>query len=587
MMLKIQNTRRIIKCQVYKNSPIIHKEPVQIVRKQIKTNNYSTFLTQLNEDDIQSIKLIPGSPSVEYVTNEGQKEYSNIIIDDNLINKLNDHNVQISIIKGNTPNYVINFIKNIAPLVLIYGLFDFFNNKNNSINGRSREMFGKTNYDLKISKNITTSFNEVAGIDSEKKELLEIVEFLKEPERYTNAGAKVPKGCLLCGPPGTGKTLLAKAIAGEAGVPFIACSASQFIELFVGLGASRIRGLFETARKNSPCIIFIDEIDAIAKQRGGAINAGSGNDEREQTLNQLLTEMDGFNDNSGLILIGATNRVEVIDPALLRPGRFDRKVNISFPDCKGREKILNVHSTNKNISSDVKLINIAQKTPGCSGADLMNIMNEAAILAARNNKTIITNDNIMEAYEKVTIGLPKNSIKDPKIKQIVAYHEAGHALVGLLLDNFDTIEKITILPRGSTGGVTQFLPKETDIQMYSYEYLTNKLSVALGGRAAEEIVFGTNNTTTGAAGDLESVTNIARTLIIQYGYSKILGPWNLTKISMSTQTKVDEEIETLVKNTYNNTLQLINDNRNLLDKIADLLISKETIYYDDINEILN
>ena len=389
---------------------------------------------------------------------------------------------------------------------------------------------------------------------------------------------------MLSGPPGTGKTLLAKAIAGEADVPFIACSASQFIELFVGLGASRIRGLFKQARENSPCIIFIDEIDAIAKQRGGAVTAGGGNDEREQTLNQLLTEMDGFEDNSGIILIGATNRPDVIDPALLRPGRFDRKVEVGLPSSQGREDILKVHSSNKLLDSSVSLATIAKVTVGCSGADLQNIMNEAAILAARDDRKCINQSDIDGAYEKITIGLAKKPFTSKDAKKLVAYHEAGHALTGCLVGNFDDIGKVTILPRGGTGGITQFVPDSDsiDLGMYTQEYLNNQLIVALGGRAAEEIVFGKDKITTGASSDLQRVTQIATQMVRSYGFSSI-GPYRIDdNTSLSTLSKVDGEIQMIVNKSYNTARELIKDNKKLLDTIASELIKRETLDGSDI-----
>jgi cell division protease FtsH len=547
----------------------------------LKLQSYSTFLDELDNSEIFSVRILPSSPTVEYIKNDGNREIANVLVSESLIEKLNDKDVDVTIVNKleNPINAALNFIGMIFPFVFLYAIFSSIRR-----GGNMPIPFGKSNYDLEVAQQTGVKFDDVAGIDSEKREISELVDFLKNPARYQDAGAKVPKGCLLCGPPGSGKTLLAKAIAGEAGVPFISCSASQFIELFVGLGASRIRGLFETARKNAPCIIFIDEIDAIAKQRGGAVTAGGGgNDEREQTLNQLLTEMDGFEDNTGVILIGATNREDVIDPALMRPGRFDRKIRVSLPDARGREMVLGVHARNKNLDSKVSLKNLAQKTIGCSGAELMNIMNEAAIYAAREDSKVISNENINNAYEKVTIGLPKDRIYDSETKKLVAYHEAGHALVGMLVKNFDKLEKITILPRGGAGGFTQFLPKdENELGMFTREYLDNKLTVALGGRAAEELVFGSMKVTTGASGDLMSVTQVARAMVMKYGFSDKLGTWNLENPSPDVQSQIDDEVRVLVARAYAHALQLLSENRKRLDELALLLIENETLSMDNI-----
>jgi cell division protease FtsH len=557
----------------------------EIVRKKpLKLKKYSEFLDEVEMDEILSVNILPNSPTVEYITTQGDMEIANVIVNEKLIEKLREKDVELNIVTKleNPINAALNFMSMLFPFVFLYAIFSSLRN-----GGRGMPMpFGKSNYDLEISQNTGVKFDDVAGIDSEKREIAEIVDFLKTPQRYKDAGASVPKGCLLSGAPGTGKTLLAKAIAGEAGVPFISCSASQFIELFVGLGASRIRGLFETARKNAPCIIFIDEIDAIAKQRGGAVSAGGGgNDEREQTLNQLLTEMDGFEDNSGVILLGATNREDVLDPALLRPGRFDRKIQVSLPDAEGRVKILKVHSKNKNIDSGVNLENLAKKTIGCSGAELMNIMNEAAIFAARENTKVINENHIYDAYEKITIGLPKERSYNKDTKRLVAYHEAGHALVGLLLKNFDRLEKITILPRGGAGGFTQFLPEdENELGMFTREYLENKLIVALGGRAAEELVYGSMHVTTGASGDLINVTNVARSMVMKYGFSDKLGTWNLENPSPDMQSEIDDEVKLVVSRAYAQALQLLSENKKRLDLLAELLIKRETLTMSEITE---
>ena len=400
---------------------VLNEQQPAIVRNDTRPRaaSLSEFLDKVDNNHVLHVDIVPGSPTVKFLEDSGDIGIANVLISEDFINNLYKKGVDIQIdnVKGNS-NPIADFLLGIFPFAFAYFLISTIltaaarsrGGNMPGMPGPMGKLFGGSNYDLEIVESTDTSFEDVAGIEEEQRELTELVDFLKDPQRYTDAGAKVPKGCLLSGPPGTGKTLLAKAIAGEANVPFIACSASQFIELFVGLGASRIRGLFEKARENAPCIIFIDEIDAIAKQRGGAITAGGGgaNDEREQTLNQLLTEMDGFADNSGIIILGATNRPEIIDPAVLRPGRFDRKVNVGLPDVAGREKILGVHSRNKVLDSSVDLKVVAKSTVGCSGADLMNVMNEAAILAARDDRKVITKDDVDEAYEKISIGLPKN-----------------------------------------------------------------------------------------------------------------------------------------------------------------------------------
>ena len=550
------NLRRFVRRAVSNNyTPPETPPPAPAIVKQtsnrINVRNYSEFLDELDNDEIFSVKIAPSSPTIDYITSSGDREVANVYLNESFIENLRKKDVDINIVNPNFQGFgdvLINSFISILPFFFLYFVFMQIARRGAGGGGGMPFPFGKSNYDLEIAQETGVKFNDVAGIDSEKREISELVDFLKTPQRYSDAGASVPKGCLLCGPPGTGKTLLAKAIAGEAGVPFISCSASQFIELFVGLGASRIRGLFETARKNAPCIIFIDEIDAIAKQRGGAVTAGGGgNDEREQTLNQLLTEMDGFEDNNGVILLGATNREDVIDPALLRPGRFDRKIRVSLPDAKGREMILKVHSQNKALDSNVNLKSLASKTIGCNGAELMNIMNEAAIYAARDNNKIITNKYINDAYEKVTIGLPKDRAYSTETKELVAYHEAGHALVGMLLKNFDRLEKITIVPRGGAGGFTQFLPQdENELGMFTKEYLENKLIVSLGGRAAEEVVYGAAHVTTGASGDLIAVTNVARSMVMKYGFSDKLGTWNLENPSSEVQSQIDDEVRVLV-----------------------------------------
>jgi cell division protease FtsH len=448
------------------------------------------------------------------------------------------------------------------------------------------------------------TFSDVAGVEGAKLELTEVVDFLKSPDRFTAVGAKIPKGVLLVGPPGTGKTLLAKAVAGEAGVPFFSISGSEFVEMFVGVGASRVRDLFEQAKKNAPCIVFIDEIDAVGRQRGAGM--GGGNDEREQTLNQLLTEMDGFEGNSGIIIVAATNRPDVLDSALMRPGRFDRQVTVDRPDYAGRLQILNVHAKDKTLSKDVDLDKVARRTPGFTGADLANLLNEAAILAARKDLDKVSNDEVGDAIERVMAGPEKKDrvISDKK-KELVAYHEAGHALVGALMPDYDPVAKVSIIPRGQAGGLTFFTPSEERMEsgLYSRSYLQNQMAVALGGRVAEEIVYGEEEVTTGASNDLQQVANVARQMITKFGMSDKIGPVALGQsqggmflgrdmsstrdFSEDTAATIDVEVSELVDVAYKRATKVLTDNRTVLDEMAQMLIERETIDTEDIQDLLN
>jgi cell division protease FtsH len=442
-------------------------------------------------------------------------------------------------------------------------------------------------------------FDDVAGIEEAKEELQEVVTFLKKPERFTAVGAKIPKGVLLVGPPGTGKTLLAKAIAGEAGVPFFSVSGSEFVEMFVGVGASRVRDLFRKAKENAPCIIFIDEIDAVGRQRGAGI--GGGNDEREQTLNQILTEMDGFEGNTGVIVIAATNRPDVLDSALLRPGRFDRQITVDPPDIKGRLQVLTVHARGKKIAPEVSLEAIARRTPGFSGADLANLMNEAAILTARRRKEAITMAEINDATERVIAGLEGKALTDGKTKRLIAYHEVGHALVGTLLKDHDPVQKVTLIPRGQAAGLTWFTPSE-DQMMVSRSQILARITAALGGRAAEEVVFGKSEITTGAGNDLQQVTAMARQMVTRFGMSAI-GPISLesrnsevflgrdlvnrSEYSEDVAARVDQEVRQIVQECYQQALQMIREHRAAVDRIVDILIDKETIDGEEFRRILS
>lgn len=463
--------------------------------------------------------------------------------------------------------------------------------------------FGKSKSKFQEVPETGVTFADVAGVDGAKIELQEVVDFLKNPDKYTALGAKIPKGCLLVGPPGTGKTLLAKAVAGEAGVPFFSCAASEFVELFVGVGASRVRDLFEKAKAKAPCIVFIDEIDAVGRQRGAGM--GGGNDEREQTINQLLTEMDGFEGNTGVIVLAATNRPDVLDSALLRPGRFDRQVTVDRPDVQGRVRILKVHSRGKSIGKDVDFDKIARRTPGFTGADLQNLMNEAAIMAARRSLKEISKEEVADALERIVAGPEKKgAVMSEKKKKLVAYHEAGHALVGALMPEYDPVTKISIVPRGAAGGLTFFAPSEERLEsgLYSRSYLENQMAVALGGRIAEELIFGADDVTTGASNDFMQVTRTAKMMVSQMGFSDELGQvcWSQSSgnsflgqqmgtgsdFSMETADKIDKEVKALVERAYRRAKDLMQTNIEVLHKTADVLMEKENIDGDEFQRII-
>ena len=486
------------------------------------------------------------------------------------------------------------------PLVIIIGLILLFRRSTNFMGGPGQLMnFRKARAKVQTETNTEVVFNDVAGIDEVKEEFEEVVTFLKKPQRFTSVGAKIPKGVILIGPPGTGKTLLAKAIAGEAGVPFISISGSEFVEMFVGIGASRVRDLFKTAQQNAPCIVFIDEIDAVGRQRGAGI--GGGNDEREQTLNQILTEMDGFKENTGIIVIAATNRVDVLDGALLRPGRFDRQVSINLPDVKGRLEILKVHARNKKINEDISLGLIAQRTPGFSGADLANLLNESAIITARRNKLAITMSEVNTAIDRMLAGLEGTSLTDTKNKRLIAYHEVGHAIIGTLLKYHDDVQKVTLIPRGQARGFTWFTPNE-DQALISRGQLVARIIGTLGGRAAEEVVFGPSEITTGASNDLQQITSLTRQMVTRFGMSTV-GPISLdsdveqvfigrgirndNELSTTVANKIDDQVKIIVKHCYDQAVNIIKQNRFLIDQLVNTLIQEETINGDDFRQQVN
>ncbi|GAE27994.1 cell division protein FtsH [Halalkalibacter wakoensis JCM 9140] len=493
----------------------------------------------------------------------------------------------------------VTFFTSIIPFIIIFILFFFLLSQAQGGGGRVMN-FGKSKAKLVSDEKKKAKFKDVAGADEEKQELVEVVEFLKDPRKFSAIGARIPKGVLLVGPPGTGKTLLARAVAGEAGVPFFSISGSDFVEMFVGVGASRVRDLFENAKKNAPCIIFIDEIDAVGRQRGAGL--GGGHDEREQTLNQLLVEMDGFSANEGIIIIAATNRADILDPALLRPGRFDRQIQVNRPDVIGREQVLKVHARNKPLNDDVNLEAIAARTPGFSGADLENLLNEAALVAARDNKTKISMIHVEEAIDRVIAGPAKKSrVISPKEKNIVAWHEAGHTVVGVKLENADMVHKVTIVPRGMAGGYAVMLPKEDRYFMTKPELL-DKIIGLLGGRVAEEVQFG--EVSTGAHNDFQRATGIARKMVTEYGMSEKLGPMqfgsnsggqvflgrdiqNEQNYSDAIAHEIDLEVQRIIKECYERCKQILTENKASLDLVAETLLKLETLDAEQIKSLIN
>ena len=566
---------------------------------------YSDFVERVQEDQVSRVLLSPDRGTAQVVETDGRRAEVNLAPDKDLLKLLTDHNVDIAVQPSRQPGAWQQAASSlIFPLLLLGGLFFLFRRAQSGGGGGNQAMnFGKSKARVQMEPSTQITFGDVAGIEGAKLELTEVVDFLKNPDRFTAVGAKIPKGVLLVGPPGTGKTLLAKAVAGEANVPFFSISGSEFVEMFVGVGASRVRDLFEQAKKNAPCIVFIDEIDAVGRQRGAGM--GGGNDEREQTLNQLLTEMDGFEGNTGIIIVAATNRPDVLDSALMRPGRFDRQVTVDRPDYAGRLQILGVHARGKTLSKDVDLDKVARRTPGYTGADLSNLLNEAAILAARRDLSEVSNDEISDAIERVMAGPEKkDSVMSDRRKRLVAYHEAGHALVGALMPDYDPVQKISIIPRGNAGGLTFFTPSEERMEsgLYSRTYLQNQMAVALGGRVAEEIVYGEDEVTTGASNDLQQVASTARQMITRFGMSDKLGPVALGRsqggmflgrdiaaerdFSEDTAATIDEEVSDLVALAYKRATKVLVDNRAVLDELADMLVDQETVDAEEFQELL-
>jgi cell division protease FtsH len=514
-----------------------------------------------------------------------------------LIQKLKEYNINFDAHPAPKKSIFITIASNLLlPLIFIGGLIFFFQNSDNfsSNSGSSPMNLGKSPARFDQNPDTGISFDDIAGIDEAKAEFEEIVSFLKEPERYTLVGAKIPKGVLLVGPPGTGKTLLAKAIANEANVPFYSVAGSEFVEMFIGIGAARIRDLFKKASENTPCIVFIDEIDAVGRERGAGI--GGGNDEREQTLNQLLTEMDGFKENKGVIVVGATNRVDILDAALLRPGRFDRQITVGLPDRLGRIGILKVHARNKPLAEDVSLVQLANRTPGFSGADLANLLNEAAILATRYKKKTITKNEVNEAADRIIGGIAGSTMEDTKNKKLIAYHEVGHAIVGSVLQNHDEVEKITLIPRGGAKGLTWFTPEE-DQMLLSRSQLLARIITTLGGRVAEQVVFGDPEVTTGASNDLQQVTNIARQMVTRYGMSNI-GPIALEddnneqmflggEFNEAIADRIDSEVCKIINHCEQIATEIILDNRVVMDLVVEKLLDAETIDGEEFRRIIS
>jgi cell division protease FtsH len=567
------------------------------------TWKYSKFIEQVESKQVERVNLSGDRSKAIATARDGNRYLVNLPNDPQLIDILANNKVDIAVLPQNDESFWFRALSSLFfPILLLVGLFLLLR-RASSGPGSQAMNFGKSKARVQMEPQTQVTFADVAGIEQAKLELTEVVDFLKNADRFTAVGAKIPKGVLLVGPPGTGKTLLARAVAGEAGVPFFSISGSEFVEMFVGVGASRVRDLFEQAKQNAPCIVFIDEIDAVGRQRGAGL--GGGNDEREQTLNQLLTEMDGFEGNTGIIIVAATNRPDVLDAALLRPGRFDRQVVVDRPDYAGRSEILNVHARGKTLAADVELDKIARRTPGFTGADLSNLLNEAAILAARRNLTEISMDEINDAIDRVLAGPEKkNRVMSEKRKTLVAYHEAGHALVGALMPDYDPIQKISIIPRGRAGGLTWFTPSEERMEsgLYSRAYLQNQMAVALGGRIAEEIIFGEEEVTTGASNDLQQVTRVARQMITRFGMSENLGPVALGRqngnvflgrdiasdrdYSDATAASIDKEVKELVDRAYQRAKKVLEDNRPILDQLAQMLMEKETVDSDELQEIL-
>ena len=532
-----------------------------------KSKSYSSFVRGVKKNKIKEVQIYPKHNLVRYKDENGKYSSTSYISSNELWKVMESSKTEVNVMPA---SYSTNSIPALISIVLFGLFFRLF------MSDSVKALFNKS-ATFNIETDITTRFSDVQGIDNARGELEEIVDFLKTPDMFLGTGARIPKGALLTGVPGTGKTLLARAISGESSVPFIQCSGSSFVELYVGLGAKRVRQMFELARKKQPCIIFIDEIDAIGKKR--SIDNFSVSDEREQTINQLLTEMDGFNKDTEIVVIAATNRVDILDEALLRPGRFDRKIQVSLPDVYGREAILKVHCKDKRLEDDVSIRDIAKQTAGFTGADLENFMNECAIRSVKDTlHHTITNQIIENVYQRLVFGLKGVQFSETR-KIRVAYHEAGHAIIGVLMKEYDTVRKVSILPRGSTCGITYFQPSTDDTGLYTKDYLLSRIKVALGGYAAEEIVYGKNNVTTGSSNDLEQTFTIAREMVTTYGMSDVVGKMNIKPELMSYHISkcVDNEIRAIIDSCYYEVIRLLKKHRNKLDALKNILVDKEII----------
>jgi cell division protease FtsH len=565
-----------------------------------RTLTYSTFIEQVKQGTVKEVTI--QGRSIDGVTDSGQRFSTYSPGDDGLVGDLLNNNVTIKAAPPDKPSALMSVLINWFPLVILVVLWVFFMRQmQGGAGGRGAMSFGKSRARMLSEDQIKVTFQDVAGAEEAKEEVSEMVDFLRDPAKFQKLGGKIPKGVLMVGPPGTGKTLLARAIAGEAKVPFFTISGSDFVEMFVGVGASRVRDMFEQAKKHAPCIIFIDEIDAVGRHRGAGL--GGGHDEREQTLNQLLVEMDGFEGNEGVIVIAATNRPDVLDPALLRPGRFDRQVVVPLPDVRGREQILKVHMRKIPAAEDVKASVLARGTPGFSGADLANLINEAALFAARANKKLVDMEDMEKAKDKIMMGAERRSmVMSDEEKRLTAYHESGHAIVGRLVPEHDPVHKVSIIPRGRALGVTLFLP-EDDRFSYSKQRLESSISSLFGGRVAEELIFGAESVTTGAQNDIHRATEIARSMVTKWGLSERLGPLTYSEeeqevflghsvaqhksVSDETNHLIDEEVRCFIERNYARSRQLLTDNLDKLHAMAAALIKYETIDADQIDDIMN
>ncbi|WP_270167108.1 ATP-dependent zinc metalloprotease FtsH [Paenibacillus sp. SYP-B4298] len=567
-------------------------------RQQMVSNNVATLTLKFDKYTYYAKGTFRTKPA----NNASDQFYSRINVEEFALKEINDlaisNNVEYKFDPMEGQSFWLTFLTSIVPFVIIFILFFFLINQAQGGGGKVMN-FGKSRARLYNEEKKRVTFEDVAGADEEKQELVEVVDFLKDPRKFAAVGARIPKGVLLNGPPGTGKTLLARAVAGEAGVPFFSISGSDFVEMFVGVGASRVRDLFENAKKNAPCIIFIDEIDAVGRQRGAGL--GGGHDEREQTLNQLLVEMDGFGANEGIIIIAATNRPDILDPALLRPGRFDRQITVDRPDVKGREAVLKVHARNKPLAKDVKLEVIAKRTTGFTGADLENLLNEAALLAARRNKKDIAMIEMDEAIDRVIVGTEKKSrVISDREKRIVAYHEAGHTIIGYFLEHADAVHKVTIIPRGRAGGYVIMLPKE-DRMLVTKQELLDKVTGLLGGRVAEELFIGEIGT--GAYSDFKQATGIVRSMIMEYGMSDKLGPMQFgnsqgqvflgrdlgheQNYSDAIAYEIDQEMQSIINDCYTRAKELLNEKSKEVHLIAQTLLAEETLEFEQIKRLID